>query len=218
MYYQNYEDYMRSVLGYDPNPTPSCTYNMTDNVYTMQQPPSVGNYPVAEPMKTLEIVDDLESMYPDIYKLVNPMVCKACDMNTRPITKQVVEEMTEAIYAAIEVDETVKVEVNKETTTTVKKETREVSKNIRPQSKEVREAKVPKAETRAETRQRPNNYLLRDIIKILILNNLLNCPGGRPPMPPRPPMPGPGPRPPMPPGPRPPFPGRPEPRNYDIYY
>ena len=221
MYYQNYEDYMRNVLGYDPNPTPSCTYNMPENAYVMQASVTAP-YQMVEPMRNQEIVDDLESMYPEIYRLVNPMVCKACEMNTRPITKQVVEEMTDAIFAAIEVDETINIEVKKESTSTVKKETREVNKNVRPQTKEVRETKTPKEETRTETRQRPNNYLLRDIIKILILNNLLNRPGGgRPPFPPRPPMPGPGPRPPMPPGPgpRPPFPpGRPEPRQYDIYY
>ena len=54
-----------------------------------------------------------------------------------------------------------------------------------------------------ETRQRDNT--LRDLIKILILRELLGpgFPGHRPPRP-RPPFPGPGPRPPMPP--RPPFP------------
>lgn len=53
---------------------------------------------------------------------------------------------------------------------------------------------------------RPNNYLLRDLIKILILNQLLGRPQPPRPGPGRPPFPGPGPLPP-----RPPFPGGPGP-------
>lgn len=54
---------------------------------------------------------------------------------------------------------------------------------------DVRNPNVKEPETRSETRQR--NFLLRDLIKILILRELINNrPPNRPPMPPqRPPRP-----------------------------
>ena len=52
-----------------------------------------------------------------------------------------------------------------------------------------------------EKRGGPNNPILRDLIKILLLNQLIH---NRPPVPGRPPFPGP-PRPPYNPAPRPPF-------------
>ena len=51
---------------------------------------------------------------------------------------------------------------------------------------------------RRQTRQRPFNRGLRDLIKILLIRELLNRRRpNRPPFPPRPPFPGPEPRPPM---------------------
>ena len=37
-------------------------------------------------------------MYPDIYKIINPMVCRACDNNTQPVTEYLIEQMTDDIY------------------------------------------------------------------------------------------------------------------------
>ncbi len=79
--------------------------------------------------------------------------------------------------------------------------------------------KIKEKTEKRETRQ--INKGLRDLIKILLLRELLNRPGQRPPMPGpgpyppvRPPMPGPGPRPPVrhPLPPRPPMPGSGGPR------
>ena len=94
MYYQNYEDYMRSVLGY-PAQSRQNTYETT---YEMQYMPDVtyvnpSNY-------NREMLD----LYPEIYQIVNPMVCKICESNTKPLTRELLESMTDEIYSNLESD------------------------------------------------------------------------------------------------------------------
>lgn len=213
MYYNEYEDYMRSVLGYNNrNNANSYNENYEQNYYTM---PTYNN-------NTRMVKDNIEDLFPDIYKIINPMVCKVCQNNTRPITNELVEQMTMEVYNNIEVDEINVVNVNIET-----RESNN-SKTINQKQTENREVKDSKKQPEnienrsiSESRApRPNNPLLRDLIKILILNHLLGGGifPGRPPM--RPPFPGPGvpgipPRPPV----RPPFPGQgPRPGMRDFEY
>lgn len=186
MYYQNYEDYMRQVLGYpinDPNIYETYDYR-NENTYSSNQ---VQNNLTEAEMKAL---------YPDSYNIIYPLVCKACEANNEPISKSVVDKMTDDVYKLVERNETV---VN----TKIEAQNRENSRvSARQEMKrELTPKRTPiKTETR-ETRQ-PNNPLLRDLIRILILQRLFGGGAITPPrpMPPRPPFPpvGPG---------RPPFPG-----------
>ena len=203
MYYQNYEDYMRQVLGYpinDPNIYETYDYR---------------NDQVSQ--------DTYSEYYPDIYCLVHPMVCKVCETNTQPITKELIEKMTDEVYMAIEdTSTTVNIRVNTSNTEenrisnsnkntseemrTSKTRTERTSKGVNSniENREVKANRASVAESRESSaiETRHSNSTLRDLIKILILNQILgNRP--RPPRPPRPPFPG-GPG--MPP-PRPPFPG-----------
>lgn len=169
-----YEEYMRSVLGYEPMGYPN-TYDMnSDNMYD-----STINY---NEMRN----DELEECYPDIYRIVYPMVQKACRQNTRPMTRELVDNMTNEIYYALEDNEMA---------------------NVR-EKEDIGKAK----ENRTEDKRQIRNNNLNDLIRILLLRELLGRPGfpirPRPPVrPPRPPM-----RPPMGPVPRPP---RPEMRTYN---
>ena len=72
---ESYEEYIRSILGY-PNYNNSHFEN--------------DNY------------NSLEEYYPEIYKTVYPMVTKSCLNNTRPITEEVINELTEEIYKSVE--------------------------------------------------------------------------------------------------------------------
>ena len=123
-------------------------------------------------VNTYDEDQDIEELYPEIYKIVYPMICKICNNPPARITEEVIENMTNEIYINIESQEM--------TQTTVKVQTRNVdSKNVN--------TKELKTE---ETRQQ--NFLLKDLIRILILRELLRRrrPGARPPFPPhRPPMP-----------------------------
>lgn len=181
MYNQSYEDYMRSVLGYQGNYGDNTYQANMYNTYDVMQESNYRNE------------QEVENMYPEIYRIVYPMVCKACDNVSGPITEEVVETMTNNIFMSVETQESVKVNVK------VENRNGDVKNPNARQEKELQ-----------ETRQ--NNFLLRDLIRILLLRELLRRnQGGRPPM--RPPFGGgpgmPGPRPPM----RPPI----RPRDFEGY-
>ena len=73
MYYQNYEDYMRSVLGYPIEPTNTYeSYDYLMSPYERSQAYS----------NQLGYNNEILELYPDIYRVVNPMVCKICENNT----------------------------------------------------------------------------------------------------------------------------------------
>ena len=207
MYFQSYEDYIRTILGYPVqnemsyNTYPNCSYEY-----------------IEQPRYSSEIMD----LYPDIYKIINPMVCKICEANSKPITRELVEQMTDEIYLNIENDTTIEedvvnVRVNLPPT---KPENSSNNRQVRTRDlnnenisskkmKDNRQENVNNANKVDDSQNRiirpfRRNNTLRDLIKILILNQLLG--GRRPhrPNPPRPPFPGnPGPRPG--PGPRPPI-------------
>lgn len=194
MYYSNYEDYMRSVLGY-PNIAENSYGNYDNNNY-YQVSMSMQEMPQNQP--------EQEELYPEIYRLLNPMVCKACEeAKDSEITEELVERLTNTIYINFEA------------------ETTEESNTVRKQENRNGDVRNPNAkEEMHETRQ--SNPFLRDLIRILILKRLFQNRRQRPPVN-RPHMPFPG-RPPMPgPGNRPPFPRStpmsPVPRGYeDLYY
>lgn len=147
-----YEQYMRNVLGYQA--MNNNTYDMYYDNWDMSNMAAMNNIQMPE----------LENCYPEIYTIVYPMVQRACIQNTRPITRELIDNMTDEIYFAIE-------------------------------DKEMLENR--NKEEKGEDRQIRRNTNLNDLIRILILRELLGrpgFPGGRPPRPrpPRPPM-----RPPM---------------------
>ena len=159
----SYEEYMQQVLGYTPR-------NMQDTF-------STNDYYIMQTNNTIEMNNpNVEELYPDIFKKLYPLVCNECSKNTMPITNEILEQMTDNVFNAIDVD--LKIETN------VKIDTRK--DNLRQGE---------------DRQQRRRNNTLRDLIKILILNQILGGFPIRPPFPGRPPMP-----------PRPPFPGGPRPR------
>ena len=121
--------------------------------------------------------EELEGCYPEIYRIVYPMVQRACNQNTRPITRELIDSMTDEIYFSIE--------------------DKEMTEN-RSNSKE--EKSIKTIESKEDRQITFRNLTLRDIIRILLLREFIDRPGfpkpgGRPPRPPmRPPM-GPQPRP-----------------------
>lgn len=146
MYNSNYEEYMQNVLGY--NIRPQNTYQMPENIYEMQRGSSYENM-------------DLENLYPDIYRMIQPMVQKVCMRATGVINEEMVRSMTDEVYNAMT------------------EETREV-KDVKKSSNEVRTNNSQNVRKVEEPRQ--NNFLLRDLIRILIIKELLRRRPGRPPM------------------------------------
>ena len=250
MNYQTYEDYMRSVLGYPMN-SPEIyepydyrnSQNYEDTYYRNEYVSNLSE-------------EEIRGLYPEIYHLVYPMVCKVCAVNSQPLTGELIEKMTDEVYNAIEDTSTVvnvRIDAKKEDDelNSKKAENRTVAKTensrletrtpiktenrseLRPErrseartenrrtseressreSKDNRESRVEKTSTEMQVNEIPretrqSNFTLRDLIKILILNQLFggnrpNRPPQRPPHPPFPGGPGMPPRPPT----RPPIPG-----------
>ncbi|MBQ2938670.1 MAG: hypothetical protein IJE05_07405 [Clostridia bacterium] len=210
MYNETYDEYIRSILGYPPMRSyendfqdyrsQNMDYNMTSNMNTN----SINN-----------ISDtNLESCYPEIYKIVYPMVTKKCSNVRMPVTDEDIQNMTDEIYFALEGRTEVQININlgndvRNTETTNTNTTRTSDK--KPEVK-VTEVSGEKRETRQINRG------LRDLIQILLIRELLNRPG-RPPIQhppmtrPRPPV-----RPPFRPGDRRfPFSREFEASNYDIF-
>lgn len=153
MYNSNYEEYMRNVLGY--NPVVNNTYQLSDSMYEIQQ------------TRTYEEAT-IEALYPEIYKIIYPMVKKVSMRIGNTINEEIVEKMTDEIYRVLEEEE------DKE-----------------EQNKRGVESKTQNTQvTRRKEETRHRNYMLKDLIKILILRELIGRQGpGRPPM--RPPIPPP---------------------------
>lgn len=229
---ESFDDYIRQVLGY-PNNEHSYTPQQYDN-YSYPNHSNITDNNVVNMINE----DELESCYPEIYKVVYPMIKKRCSQINEKVTEELIEQITEEIASTIEPTDINDIQVNinlqnelnenRIKTSDVYKNTAisETSKSLNSQTNNLRQAQeTQKNENRGgtndgEKRFRRNN--LADLIKILIIRELLNRPGGRPP---RPSMPGS--RPPFP-GHRPPFPGErppmgppPMPRGYfrydDIY-
>lgn len=117
-------------------------------------------------------LQDANRLYPEIYGIVYPVVQKVCSKrNIFQITESQINEMVEEVYNVVEPREEMQ-----ET-----RETGAVLKNGDVKNPRVKEVKEPR---------RVNNNLMRDLIRILILRELLQ--GGWHGNMPRPPMPGPG--------------------------
>ena len=271
MYNQTYEEYIRSILGYTDNygDNNQCNYSYNSQPYNQFGFEHVNagmsnNY--SDYVSQYNVSSELEDCYPEIYKIIYPMVKKVCNNTIGTVNSEMLENMTDEIFSAIEEDSegietNVRIQINSNTTGTnygtnsvemnrkvgnlenlnlqnvsEENKVREVrSDNSRERNlkntgcrnqrtdtkitaKRIDEKQLKDVSEKRETRQR--NFAIRDLIKILILRELLGNPHrphrpNRPPM--RPPM-----RPPRPGFDRPPFQGNPrppmEPRIYEEIY
>lgn len=166
---ESFDDYIRGILGYPNINNSMYINNMQNNNIEYSQ---VGN-------------EELEECYPEIYKIIYPMVTQRCSRVTTPITKEMIDEMTDEIYSAIEVNNEINLNINltNETTNYNRSE-------IRNTTKENKTIKDGETENRGENRQFRNNNL-SDLIRILLIRELIGRPGfsqNRPPRPGRPPF------------------------------
>ena len=131
MNYQNYEDYMKNIMGnYYPNGYMNQNFNYpyftnNQNAYTYVNPASmhitqpimpgninadIGNMNMQGTSNEMreqrpENVLKIKKMYPDIYFLLMPMINKIVEKNrNKDITEELIESMTIEIYDNIEDD------------------------------------------------------------------------------------------------------------------
>ena len=206
MYNNQYEEYMRNSLGYNMP-------MMNMNQMGMNQMNMNEMYESENNFSCNQVVDD---MYPEIYRIIYPMVCKACMAVDENISEDLVSRMVNEIYMNVENMECMQetrgssISVSPQASKSSKSDLTNTSRTGSGLSSSSSSSSVSSSVRQQETRQR--NPLLRDLIRILVLRELLGNPGRprptfRPPY--RPPFGGgmgPGQ------GPRPPFPG-PQPRS-----
>lgn len=170
-----YEDYMQNILGYRMNPQQNTyeQYNSQgeecyqyDNYMPMMQ---------WENQMSSNMNVDLEACYPEIYRIIYPMIRKACMQNTSPITEETIDRMVTEIYTNIEAENVINLNINLGNT---------VGGTSTSENRESVEKKEGEENRTNETRQR--NFLLNDLIRILLIRELLGRPGGIRPFPPRP--------------------------------
>ena len=186
MYDNQYEEYIRSVLGY---PT---TANMNQN-HINQNQMYQAEYP--NPSQ-INMRNDLEEFYPEIYKIIYPMVQKACDGNMGANSREEIEQMTDEIYSAIEDSNQINVNINLGNTISTTNMNRVQNRNEMSkeeiQKKSSKRQEIENRNIETESRIIPRNNNLRDLIKILLIRELLrrrhNHFPARPPHHPRPPM------------------------------
>ena len=208
MYNETYDDYIRSILGY-PTRNQLEQYNHEPQEYQGYQEYRNPTFNTNINISGNNV--ELENSYPEIYKIVYPMVTKKCDnMRGETITRDDIENMTDEIYYALEAKKETRVNINLTNDVNNVRTTNISTSNNNSSIKrtESRKPDLKISETAGENNEeRQFNSGLRDLIQILLIRELLNR--RRPPFrPPMPNPPGPGPRPPM----RPPFrpgPGRP---------
>lgn len=178
-----YDDYMQNFFGVDYSPYEN-TYDLNyrnTSFYNQSEDYNHFNYPfnyMYQGFSFMNAVTALEDLYPEIYKIIYPMVQKACSQNTHPINDDVLDEITNDIYSNIEADNIINLNINID--------------NNRNENKSISNSKNVDSENKDKRHFNP----VRDLIKILLIREL----GGksnfnRPPRPfspcpppPRPPM------------------------------
>ena len=183
MYENEYEDYIRSILGYPLNYDNYVNYNNQGEENLQSNP-------------NLESNLEIEKYYPEIYKLIYPMILKKCNEYTdsrKNMDREEIEKMTDEIYFAIEETKEVEIDLNSKNKTN---QNQMVNRQI-DGARRI-DTRINEPISRFEKREnRQMNNTLRDLIKILLIRELLNRlqrPGRVPPppyIPPRPPMMGP---------------------------
>lgn len=169
MYNNVYEEYIRNMIGGCPEFSRQDLYNYGNNIYETNFDSERANYS--------NINNDLEKYYPEIYRLLYPMIQKACMKNTKPISKQLIDDMVEDIYSNF---------VPTEMTTNVNFEN-----DVRNNKSQVKQENLKNSKSLAQVTVKPesvenrqiemnNNFMLRDLIKILLLRELIGRPGIRP--------------------------------------
>ena len=205
MYNETYDDYIRSILGY-PARNQFEQYNQEMPEYQSYQEYRNPTFNTNINISGNNV--ELENSYPEIYKIVYPMVTKKCEnVRSETFSKSDIENMTDEIYYALEEKQEKRININltNDMSSPKAQNSSAVSTSAKVENKRPDVKISQKAIENSEKRQINNG--LRDLIQILLIRELLNR--QRPPFrPPMPNPPGPGPRPPM----RPPFrpgPGRP---------
>lgn len=183
-----YDDYISNMLREDYSPYQNTYEPLSRNTY-YNQIEDYNQFNYSYPYNYVKnstsrnLSEDIENLYPDIYRLIYPMIKKACRQNMPHVTEDTLDEITNDIYNNIEAENIINLNID---ITNGKNENKTISN-------------IKKNNTKEQENRHINNSL-RDLIKILLIRELIGKNNyDRPPRPyfpghmsfsPRPPMPG----------------------------
>ncbi|MBE5806011.1 MAG: hypothetical protein E7313_04790 [Clostridiales bacterium] len=181
MIYNSYDEYMKEVLGHS---------ELSNNIYNTR-----GMYPIDynkqfkyENMCNNNAFCVNEQMYPEIYKIIKPLVYDVCQKNNKPITEETIKEMVEHVYSNVIKNVVVQnvlnlnIEVNRniDDENKVKQEAEQskcnysrINNNIKTEIKNKETYSCCDNDSVFNSRKLKNK-LLEDLIHILVLNELSN--------------------------------------------
>jgi len=169
MYNNVYQDYIDNIMG----TTVINRRNFENNTYIDQM------------SNQNNITTQLERFYPELYKLLYPMIKTACMKNTKPLTEENINEMVKEIYSNFVAEDVTVLNIN--LTNDVKSSSKERElQNDRSSVNKSNSTNKAVSKDFAETRNsekneernfRPNNYILSDLIRILLIRELIGTQG-----------------------------------------
>lgn len=162
MYNNVYQEYINDIIGSMPQNQSSYEIDIYRNSNYFQN------------NNTTNV--ELERFYPDLYKLLYPMVRTACMRNTKPITEETINEMVKDIYSNFHSDDAIVLNINLTNDVRSNSKTKEASKVSNAKSTYKVSAETRNTEQSEERNLRPNNYVLNDLIRILVIRELLGRP------------------------------------------
>ena len=158
MYNNIYQEYINNMLG---------TVQSNKEIFGENPYNTYSNFNNYQNMNT-----NVEKFYPEVYKLLYPMIQTACMRNTKPITEETIDEMVKDIYTNFNFDNATVININM--TNDVKSSN--FKSNQIPNKTETKNTTQTKNNEKEDRNIRPNNYMLNDLIRILIIRELLGRP------------------------------------------
>lgn len=156
-----YDEYMQNYLGFQGNEYPN-TYeqSMQFNPFNCTNPNGCRgcNYFNSQSRAYNAQNVNIENFYPEIYKIVYPMVKKACYDHYGMINEDTINKIVNDIYSNLTTNERIELNIN-------------LTNEVRVDSKEVK----PEDES-SQNRNVGSNNILTDLIKILVIRELISRP------------------------------------------
>ena len=155
MFNNVYQDYINYMIG----STPRNQLNFENNTFTNMNTFNKNTQNM-----------ELERFYPELYKLLYPMIQTACMRNTKPLTEENLNQMVRDIYSNFNADDVTILNINLANDVRSSGKNKELSAT--PNNKSLLKSSSETRKREEERDLRPNNYLLNDLIKILLIREL----------------------------------------------
>lgn len=163
---ESVNDYIKSILGYPNNNNLYINENKIDYLDSKE-----------------EKNQELENYYPEIYKKIYPMILKKCKNLTVHITEDLINKITDEIYNTVGTNNEISLNINIQNSSINNiNENRKSIRNRNSMESYIENRKISRQPVRKEIErdEKANrnviNSTLKDLIKILVIRELLERP------------------------------------------